>query len=417
MIAAAIPAKQVSMKQAWLVVFLLAVVGCLNYLDRIMITTMRDSITQAMPMTDAQFGLLTSVFLWVYGLLSPLAGFMADRFNRSRVIVISLFVWSVVTWLTAHAASFNQLLATRALMGVSEACYLPAALALITDHHRGPTRSLAAGIHMGGIMVGQSLGFLGGWIAEQYHWSDAFNVFGLIGVGYGFVLLFFLRDAPKDHLHVPEKETDQQVHFLSAVKQLFSRKAFILLLLFWGLLGIIGWMIMGWLPTYYKEKFHLSQTVAGLYATTYLYPVAFVGALLGGYLSDKASKKNEKNRILVPAAGLMVAAPAVYVAGSTDVLLVAIIGFLFYGLTRIFSDVNLMPVLCTVADKRYRATGYGILNLFATLVGGFGIYASGALRDAHINLGALFKIASLMLVLAALLWLLVRRIVKQPQAE
>ena len=130
-------------------------------------------------MTDAQFGLLTSVFLWVYGLLSPIAGFLADRYNRSKVIIGSLFVWSLVTWLTAHASTYEELLATRALMGISEACYIPAALSLIVDYHKGATRSLATGIHIAGVMVGQSLGFIGGWMAEktylelciQYFWN------------------------------------------------------------------------------------------------------------------------------------------------------------------------------------------------------------------------------------------------------
>src|SRR6187551_1846865 len=103
--------------RAWLVVGLLWVVGCLNYLDRVMITTMRVSVKEAIPMTEAQFGLLTTAFLLVYAVLSPFAGYLADRFNRSRVIIISLLVWSLVTFLTAHARSFEQLLATRLLMG------------------------------------------------------------------------------------------------------------------------------------------------------------------------------------------------------------------------------------------------------------------------------------------------------------
>lgn len=406
------------MQQAWLVVGLLSVVGCLNYLDRVMITTMRESITDAMPMTDAQFGLLTSVFLWVYGLLSPFAGFLADKFNRSRVIIVSLFVWSAVTWLTAHATTFDQLLATRALMGISEACYIPAALALIADYHRGRTRSLATGIHMGGVMVGQSLGFLGGWIAENHHWSDAFNVFGLVGIGFSFVLILLLKDAPKKAVSVTKAENnDQKVNFFDAIKKLFSSKPFILLLIFWGLLGVIGWMTMGWLPTYYKEHFNLSQTVAGLYATGYLYPVALVGAILGGFLADRASRKSEKGRILVPAIALAIAAPAVFIASSTTVVYIAIIGFLVYGLTRIFGDVNLMPILCMISDKRYRATGYGVLNLFASLVGGLGIYASGALRDAHVNLSILFKIAAVMLLLSVFILLIIKRITKEPQSE
>src|SRR5678816_2133711 len=90
-------------KGAWLVVLLLSFVGCLNYLDRTMITTMHESIVKEMPMSDAQFGLLTSVFLWVYGILSPFTGFLADRFSRSRVITLSLFVWSATTFLTAYS--------------------------------------------------------------------------------------------------------------------------------------------------------------------------------------------------------------------------------------------------------------------------------------------------------------------------
>jgi MFS family permease len=157
--------------RAWLMVGLLWVVGCLNYLDRVMITTMRGSLKETIPMTDAQFGLLTTAFLLVYALLSPLAGFLADRFNRSRVIIGSLLVWSLVTWLTAHAKTYDQLLTTRLLMGVSEACFLPAALALVADYHRGTTRSLATGIVLGGVMIGAAMGGLGGWIAERHHWS------------------------------------------------------------------------------------------------------------------------------------------------------------------------------------------------------------------------------------------------------
>lgn len=156
------------LSRAWLTVALLCVVGCLNYLDRTMIATMRESVVHSIPMTNAQFGLLTSVFLWVYGIFSPFAGFLADKFNRSKVIIGSLLVWSVITALTAHVKTYEQLIITRALMGISEACYIPAALALIVDYHRGPTRSVATGIHIAGIMVGQSLGFLGGWIAEKY---------------------------------------------------------------------------------------------------------------------------------------------------------------------------------------------------------------------------------------------------------
>jgi MFS family permease len=402
---------------AWLVVGLLCVVGCLNYLDRVMITTMRESIVGAVPMTDAQFGLLTSVFLWVYGLLSPLAGYLADRFSRSRVIIFSLFIWSGVTWLTGHASTFEELLATRALMGLSEACYIPAALALISDYHKGSTRSLAIGIHMAGVMIGQSLGFLGGWIAEEHRWNDAFVLFGGIGVVYSVILFFLLKDAKSapaaSDPASAEKETAGHISFGAALKDLFAKKSFIVLLMFWGLLGVIGWMILGWLPTYYKEHFSLSQTDAGIYATGYMYPLSMIGVILGGFIADRWSKKNNKSRIIVPIIGLLVAAPAVFFASGTNILFIAIGGFMVYALTRVFSDTNLMPVLCMVANKKYIATGYGVLNMFACIVGGLGIYASGALRDAHIDLSLLFKIASFTMVACAGLLYLVKKDVEK----
>lgn len=402
--------------RAWLVVALLCVVGCLNYLDRIMLTTMRESVTGAIPMTDAQFGLLTSVFLWVYGLFSPFAGFLADRFNRSKVIIGSLFLWSLVTWLTAHARSFEQLLATRALMGISEACYLPAALALIADYHRGNTRSLAIGIHTGGVLMGQSLGFLGGWIAESSRWNNAFSVFGVVGVVYSVLLAFLLRDAPNGNNTPDQKETVvKKVNFFSGIKDLFKRRSFILLLLFWSLLGIVGWMVLGWLPTYYQEHFNLSQGTAGLYATGYIHPISLAGGIIGGFLTDRWSRNNPAGRIFIPAFALLIAAPAIFIASSTDTVYIAIVGFMFYAFTRVFSDVNMMPILCMIADNRYLATGYGVLNMFACIVGGAGIYASGVLMDADFRMDNLFKIAAGVLLVCILLLFMIRAIVKRQQ--
>lgn len=403
-----VSAESKALPRGWLVVALLCLVGCLNYLDRIMITTMRSSIIDAIPMTDAQFGLLTSVFLWVYGLLSPFAGFLSDRFSRSLVITVSLFVWSAVTWLTAHATTFNELLATRALMGVSEACYLPAALALITDYHRGHTRSLATGLHMGGIMVGQSLGFLGGWIAEKYQWSHAFSIFGVVGITYALVLVFLLRDTPERSSRALQGAgSPEKVSFMEGMRDLFKRRNFLLLLAFWSVLGIVGWMILGWLPTYYQEHFHLSQSTAGLYATGYMHPISLAGGIAGGFITDAWSRKNGTARILLPALALVIAMPGVFIAGSTDVVMIAIGGFMLYAFMRIFSDVNLMPILCMIADDRYRATGYGVLNMLACIVGGAGIYASGLLRDAHFQMDVLFKTAALLLLVCAVLLLMI----------
>lgn len=388
----------------WVIVGLLCVVGCLNYLDRMMITTMRGSIMSSIPMSESQFGLLTSLFLWVYGLLSPLAGYLADRFNRSRVIIGSLFVWSLVTWMTAYVSTFEELLLTRALMGISEACYIPAALALISDYHRGSSRSLATGIHMGGIMIGQSLGFIGGWLAEDRTWNYVFLVFGIIGVVYAILLTFSLKDRKEDiTAENAISETTSAIGLKEAIKVLFSNRGYWLALTFWGIAGVVTWMIVGWLPTYYQEHFGLTQSVAGMYATAYFHPASLFGVLVGGYLADRFSRQNPKGRILVPMIGLAIAAPAVFIAASTSVFGLAIAGFTIYAFTRTFLDANMMPILCMIVDRRYRATGYGIINMLSCIIGGIGIYAGGAVRDAHLDLSILFRVATVVLLICIFL--------------
>lgn len=398
----------------WVIVYLLCLVGLLNYLDRTMINTMRSSIIDKIPMSNAQFGLLTSVFLLSYGIFSPIGGFIADRYHRSRVIILSTCIWSLVTWFTSYVTNFEMLLVSRALMGISEACYLPAALALITDYHGNKTRSLAVGIHMTGIIAGQSLGFLGGWLAELYTWNFAFYFFGIIGVFYSILLACTLKDKPRLELEPASKNLffEEKINFLSVLRELMTNFNFNILLSFWCMLGIVGWLIMGWLPTYYQENFNLSQGNAGLYATGYLYPFSMLGVIIGGFIADRWNQKNKRARIIVPAIGLLIAIPGILLAVNTQYIEMAILGFMIYAFFKVFSDANLMPILCTIIDEKYRATAYGILNLFACIVGGIGIYAGGIMRDSHISMDYIFLFASFILLVCIFLLTIIFRMSK-----
>jgi predicted MFS family arabinose efflux permease len=394
--------------RAWLAVALLWLVACLNYLDRLILITMRTSIKSSITMTEAQFGLLTTVFLVTYGLLSPLGGFLADKINRSRVIVFSLFAWSAITWLTAHATSFPELLVYRSLMGISEACYFPAAAALLMDYHRNATRSLANGIHLSGVMVGSALGGLGGWIADRQDWTFVFKFFGVIGVVYSLVLLVLLRDRPADPAQMAAAlATPPRVKLGAALSSLFSQRSFVLALMFWGLLGIASWAIAGWLPTYLHEQFAMTQGRAGLTALGYIYSSSLIGMIAGGLWGDRLSLRTSRGRIWVGVIGCLVAVPGVLLLANMPVLGLVLTGMLIYGFARPFPDANMTPIMAQIVDRRYLATGVGVINAFAVTAGGLTIYAGGALRDAHVNVSNVFNFGAGVLVLCALLlWLI-----------
>lgn len=394
------------MRRAWLMVGLLWFVAFLNYLDRMILITMRSSIKASIPMTDAQFGLLTTIFLVAYGVLSPFGGFIADKFNRSRLIVFSLFAWSATTWLTAHATSFGELLCYRALMGISEAAYFPAAGALLMDYHRNQTRSSANGIHLSGVMVGSGLGGLGGWIADRHDWTYVFQLFGMIGIIYSGVLFFLLKDRPKDIAAPGEPVTAiPPLQLGQALVSIFSQPAYVLALIFWGMLGVASWSFVGWLPAYLQEQFHMTQGRAGLTALGYIYSASLVGMVAGGFFADRWTRSNPRGRIYVGVIGVLVAIPGVLLVGNASLLPLVLLGMVIYGFTRPFPDASMTPLLCQIIDRRYLATGVGVLNMFAVMVGGMSIYIGGVVRDAHISVTTMFNGGALgLLICAVLLW-------------
>lgn len=400
----------------WLLVGVLWIVAFLNYLDRILITTMRDPIVGEFSLTDAQFGLLTSVFLWSYGLFSPFGGFLADKYSRKNVIIFSVTVWSLATVWTGLVSSFEEMIAARIVMGISEAFYIPAGLALITDYHRGKTRSLATGIHFSGLYAGLALGGVGGYIAELWGWRYGFHVFGVFGCIYAVLLLFFLHDRKEDqaiHQAVPATQQREKIGLTAAFNSLIGERSYLILLFYFVVLGIANWLIYAWLPTFLKDQFALGLGEAGISATLYPQIGSFIGVLLGGIWADRWSKTNLRGRIFVIVAGFTVGAPALIWMSWTGVFFIALAVLVLFGVARGFSDANLMPIVRQVADSRYAATAYGLLNFLSTIAGGLMVYVGGALKDADISLSAIYIVAAGLLLLATWSLLLVK-VKKEP---
>ena len=386
----------------WTLVALLWVVALLNYLDRQVIFAVFPLLEAELHISSVQLGFLGTSFLWVYGLLSPLGGYLADRFGRRQVILASLLVWSLVTWLTGQARNYGELVLARGLMGISEACYLPAALALIADFHRAPTRSRAIGLHQSGLYAGIALGGLGGgWMGDRFGWRAAFLVLGGVGLIYGFFLFFTLKESPETDRN--STGLAEQIPFAPAMRELLASPAFITVVGANSLASTAYWCVYTWLALYLYQQFRMSLTAAGFSSTFYIQLGSFAGILMGGWLADLWARSNARGRVLTQAIGLSAAAPCLFLTGFTASQWVLLPCLLLFGLGRGFFDCNLMPVVCQIISPKLRATAYGVLNFTSCLMGGAMAFAGGALKD-RIGLGVTLQLSAGMLV-AAGLWL------------
>lgn len=388
----------------WIVVGLLWGVALLNYMDRQMLSTMKDAmqvdIVELQSATN--FGYLMAIFLWIYALMSPVSGVIADRLNRKWLIVGSLFVWSSVTYLMGIAETFNQVAWLRALMGVSEALYIPAGLSLIADYHTGKSRSLAVGIHMTGLYTGQAIGGFGATVADAFSWHTTFHWFGIIGIAYAVILMLFLHDKkteilPTEKLQAnPQKEKES---VFTSLKSLLTNVAFWVILLYFAAPSLPGWATKNWLPTLFAENLDLPMSQAGPISTITIAVSSFIGVLIGGPLSDKWVQKNLRGRVYTGAIGLGLTIPSLLLLGFGHNLVAVVGAGLLFGIGYGIFDTNNMPILCQFVSHKQRATAYGVMNMIGVSAGAFITHLLGRWGDSG-NLGAGFAMLAIVVAIA-----------------
>ncbi|HWW00561.1 MAG TPA: MFS transporter [Candidatus Acidoferrum sp.] len=398
------PLPQNSSNRAWAVVAMLWPVAVLNYLDRQMLATMGLSIKVDIPELQSaeRFGQLMAIFLWVYACCSPLGGVIADRLNRKWLITASLGLWSLVTLLMGQVSDFQHLYYLRAVMGVSEAFYMPAGLALIADYHPGPTRSRAVGVHMSGVYMGQALGGVGGWVAQAFSWRTALTSCGIIGIAYCLVLVVFLRE--KRSLDAGDAGSTRRDEETSSV----NWPGYSILVLCFTLPSLPGWAVKNWLPTLLQDRFAMPQAPSGLWATLTNASAASCGVLLGGGLADRWAKYTERGRSYAGGLGLLLTAPALAGMGLAPGFPIAIGCAVLFGLGFGIFDANNMPILCQLAPPRFRATGYGLMNFVGISAGALLTPLLGKLKDSGVPLATGFAYCALPALLAAVFMFLLR---------
>ena len=391
----------------WIVVALLWVVALLNYMDRQMLSTMQEAMkVDIAELNKAEaFGALMAVFLWIYGLVSPFAGFVADRFSKKWLVVISLFVWSTVTFLMGFATTFDQLYVLRALMGISEALYIPSALTLIADWHTGKSRSLAIGIHMTGLYTGQAIGGFGATVAAAFSWEETFHGFGLIGIAYSIILILCLRDNPANKIQtIPKAQPRQAVNPLTGMAAILSNWAFWVILFYFTAPSLPGWAVRNWLPTLFAQDLNIPMSNAGPVSTITIAFSSFIGVIAGGILSDRWVQHNIRGRIYTSAIGLALTIPALVFLGFGHSLTAVVSAGLCFGIGYGMFDANNMPILCQIIPTHYRATAYGLMNMTGVFAGALITQILGKWSDGG-ELGLGFALLGGIVALAVILQL------------
>jgi len=349
----------------------------LNYCDRQAIFAMFPALKADLAMSNVQLGLTGSIFIWVYGLGCVIAGQIADRYSKRRLVVISLVIWSLVTVATGFSTSAFMLLSLRAAMGISESLFMPAAIALTANAHAPGQRSRAVGLLTTAQIVGTvGGGWFGGWMAQQGQWRAAFFVLGAVGVLYAVPYFLFLRQVDEES----QIET-KKVGARFAVSELVKVPTYLVLCVVFSVFVFGLWLLYGWLPSFFADKFKLSLAAAAFNATVYLQGATLVGLLCGGVLADRLYRRHAAARLWLLVASLVLCAPCLHALGNCEALPATRWAAVGFGLFSGFFIGNIFPSAFEVVPADTRASAVGLLNFFGAAVSGFAPLVGGLWKE------------------------------------
>jgi predicted MFS family arabinose efflux permease len=379
--------------RAWLLIGFLWFSYLLNHADRQVVYTLFPALQREFGYSDAVVGLTGALFLWVYGLCSPVAGILGDRISKRVLVTASIAIWSTFTVLSGLSPTGAFLLWCRALLGVSECVFMPAAYALIANAHGPETRSRAISIFGTSQLVGVAVGgSVSGYIAEHFRWRASFLALGLIGILFARPLWLFLRSLPEQfegRVAVTKRANIASFFALFRIPSLCVVTAFVST----GTFGLF--LVYTWLPTFLYDKFGLGLAHAGLEASIYPQIGAAMGLLAGGMTADRYYRRTRDGRFWVVSAGFLLSAPCIFGLGSAPTLTLTRLCALGFGFFAAFISGNQAACAFDVVPATLRASTTGVLNLVGATVSGFAPFLGGLSRKT-IGLNRLMSLTAVL---------------------
>lgn len=384
-------------------VFLFVAAG-LNYADRTALSSVIPPLRADLGATDAQIGLAGLLFLWSYAIASPFAGNLADKFSRSRIVFWSILIWSLVTLVTGLVTNMASLLVLRVALGAVESFYLPAAVALLGEHHGQATRGKAMGFHLLGLNLGVLLGgAFAGMLAEHYGWRPGFWILGAMGIALAASSRFFLSDRPAPKATALASAAPAG-SALKAWGYLLRTPSFHCMLVSAMVAGVASWVFLSWLPLFFTENYGMKLGAAGLAGVALYKAPVLLGTGFGGWISDRVARRNPRGRVLVKALSFLVSCPFLFFfIGAPTFTLVATM-LIVSSLIRALGVPSEHAIICEVVPAPFRSTAVGIFNTCGSAAGGVGVMLAGLFKQ-QLGLNVIFGASSFLYAIAGLVLL------------
>jgi predicted MFS family arabinose efflux permease len=289
------------------IMIVLTTINFLNYIDQRLLSAVLESIKAEWTLSDAQGGMLGSVFVIVYTLAAPV-GYLGDRMRRKNLIAGGVLLWSLATIGAAFARNYHEMLLARALLGVGEACYATIAPSIIADLYSPDRRSRKLAYFYLATPVGSALGYIiGGYIGQYFGWRAVFLCGGLPGLL--FALLAFLMIEPRRGQHDPEPPTAPGMSLPATIKRLLQTPAWRINTIGLAMMTFTVGGLALWMPSYLERVHGMAQGPANLLFGAITVIAGILGTLAGGALGDRMQARSAGGYFKLSGIGLLLSSP------------------------------------------------------------------------------------------------------------
>lgn len=394
----------------WTLLAMLSLAFFFHQADRVLFGLLTIPIQEELGLNDLQIGWINTSLFCTLAVMTPIAGFLGDRFSRKWIITCSLLFWSLMTALTGFVGGMLGLIFLRSIAtGGGESFYAPSAYALLASYHKR-TRSIALSVHQAALYVGlMTSGALVAWVLHKLkawpfiaqcfgklgYWRPVFLVFGGLGFLLGVLFIFKLRDAPGDgSAPAAESANGAGESVLGGILRTFREigcavKVYATtpsaLFAMSGFVAVVfaNNAYLSWAPKFMARKFGLGIGEAGNGTMLYHHLCAFVAILIGGILTDHFVRRWPRFRLVLQASALFLGAPALALIGISGTLTATWLAVGAYGVFRGLFEVNTHASMFDVIEPKYRSTAVGLMTMAAFFIGSLSPLLIGVLSNRY----------------------------------